>query len=1478
MAKYILKNRGKGTYGLGEENISPTNLEPLAGNVLPTLDQILENNNTTIYPIVAKAAEGDDELATLGQIKEYISEYVLDKKDGLISGGVVTWSGAGFVYDVSSTVVSINGQILEIPASTVTLGPSDADDDRIDVVYVNAAGFGVVEGIPDVDPVEPALESPDEEFKLALIIVRAGTTQPQNIVTDLIYDENVEWAVSGFPSGRGVVDPINSTDPYTGLLDINVSDLEHPNYYVRFRSATHVVITDYQAVSFRIKLKAPLTATQSIRLRFHNEANLPVSDLPIASLQKSLVDEYQLVTVSLGAFTFIDISDIRSLRLYWMSGTGNADHPGFYLDLVQLYGDADITPEEPINSGNIVLTNDIFDYTDGDPIAFPLTKISITRPVVFVNGQYQSPELYTYANNTVTFDGDIVLEDEDQISIEYFTAGSTYSALETRVTTLEGEMDAVQQDLLELAEAIDDIPVYVHPTYTPIDEGLSGATVLAGFGTDAIGSVVGFATRTLTLGDLGYTPVSAGLGLSVDGDGNIQLGTTVGTNLAIDLNPGAIESISLDFVGDLTVFLSGDVGIIENTVARLGLFNGNVTLYNKNTNGYISIYDDGFQLNHTSGFLQASPSYFQMYHDDLGGVYWGGGQFQIISKDDVAGEYLNMVVHPNFYQTQHPFFSEQHNETASQTFYLNSKYGFVYQDDPLLTPVSFARFYDEVNQKGLEYPADYEANFTARSLITRQFLESAIGAIPSIGAGVGLSIDGSDDVQLGTLNGTDREVILPAGERLYFKHSVGPDYEDGRLNFILDYSNDFPSLIFQARVASGGDSNVYINDNSFNIGMSNSGEPGVTTNFHVGYDNFNVQTSKYAFIEALEYLYLRAFSGKSNLNLYEDYAELNYSNFDGTPYNGELYIYNGYLQLTSQNYRLELRDDSLGNHYATFQDSTYEKGLEYAGDYEANFTARSLITKQALDAAIGVIPTLGAGIGLSLDGSDIKLGDGETVNFYIDIDPTYEDRWFAITHTTTTEEVVTYPALISEFRNNTYSEDGYYEAYSGLRVKAPSDSFLTEDVRVSVETYNDGGNKTAGIFLIHRSATEGNTGITLELDNGESTLKVRDGASLKGLVYDANYSAVGTLDPRWIPDWGAVSGAITSGSYVHPTVTPVSQTLSGATVLASFASNSIGSVTGFTTRTLTPANIGAEATSAKGAANGYVPLNASTLIDPVYLPPIDYEDLINTPEFYFNSEDFDFNVGTSTLSKKGGPVPTTITTDINLVFDKDRVYGSMDTPLSADITESLSGANELTKAVVIYSNTTLTLDPIYKIEADSPTFDPTQVNVVTFEYYSDTFIGYNIKKFAFAPENLGNYSNKFDEYGTWQEVIPITRTQEVDDSWTLVFDPDADLLYPVAVDEGEQYYTFSVELKVVPTDFFLTIYANPGFTVMYIDEPIFPDTDGLTFIRVARSFLLPAAKTEIYIVLHTATGGTVEIQHAQLNRGVVPKPYIETTI
>jgi len=81
-------------------------------------------------------------------------------------------------------------------------------------------------------------------------------------------------------------------------------------------------------------------------------------------------------------------------------------------------------------------------------------------------------------------------------------------------------------------------------------------------------------------------------------------------------------------------------------------------------------------------------------------------------------------------------------------------------------------------------------------------------------------------------------------------------------------------------------------------------------------------------------------------------------------------------------------------------------------------------------------------------------------------------------------------------------------------------------------------------------------------------------------------------------------------AYVHPSHTAYTETLSGATVFATFNSDALGHVTSLTTRTLTLADLGAQAAgnyeliANKNIASGYAGLDSNGLIFTSQLPPL----------------------------------------------------------------------------------------------------------------------------------------------------------------------------------------------------------------------------------------------------------------------------------
>ena len=148
--------------------------------------------------------------------------------------------------------------------------------------------------------------------------------------------------------------------------------------------------------------------------------------------------------------------------------------------------------------------------------------------------------------------------------------------------------------------------------------------------------------------------VGAGAGLSIDGDGNIQLGFE-------------------DYAGNRTVNVSEWV----------------------DPNGY-----QEFVVRDTGGILyfnisRYTPSSSQIYTNIANTVGLGGGQFSISSEDNDSE--IRLI---------------RYNDIAGQSL--------IFSTADLGSKIVLE---DTINSKGLENAGDYESNFTARSLVTKQYVD-----------------------------------------------------------------------------------------------------------------------------------------------------------------------------------------------------------------------------------------------------------------------------------------------------------------------------------------------------------------------------------------------------------------------------------------------------------------------------------------------------------------------------------------------------------------------------------------------------------------------------------------------------------------------------------------------------------------------------------------------------------------------------------
>jgi len=265
--------------------------------------------------------------------------------DGLISGGIVTWSGSGLTFDVTAAYYKINGLFYNSVAGSITLDASDTVNDRLDVIAVDNTGAIVkITGVPAANPEIPQTDASSQLY-LTAIFVQANATTPVDINQSIIYNENTEWIGSAVNLTANFDNTVN---PFTGTKAIDITAASNGGYLL-FVNSTVLNSTSFDILKFYIRLKANLANNSNINVKFFNGATQVSNAVTLGSTYgfvKNTINTYQTISINLSAFTFTNSSFDR-IRITFTGGAFSA----FYLDYMQLQ--AGITGTQDIVWGDI---------------------------------------------------------------------------------------------------------------------------------------------------------------------------------------------------------------------------------------------------------------------------------------------------------------------------------------------------------------------------------------------------------------------------------------------------------------------------------------------------------------------------------------------------------------------------------------------------------------------------------------------------------------------------------------------------------------------------------------------------------------------------------------------------------------------------------------------------------------------------------------------------------------------------------------------------------------------------------------------------------------------------------------------------------------------------------------------------------------------------------------------------------------------
>ncbi len=324
-------------------NSSGTSLS--TGDVLA--DRLRFNSTSSVYASDNDLIfeDGNAGIKTLSDL--VFSQTTCGQTNTVLSGGLATYSGTDFVYDVPTTSYCINGLQYTTTASQVTLDDADSQGDRIDVIAVDNTGSVVVlTGSTSTNPIAPAID-PASQLDLTFIYVKAGAVAPGIDGTgprqESMYLNNAEWVgTQSFPNG-GVVDFNNTTDPQAGSKNVEVTTALHYGGYLQFATSTAVWDpTGYNYFSFYIKNKvAWASASDQLNITFRNNSGNQLGSLVAIrhntyGFDKNNTSAYQKITIPLASFGSLGTS-IKYVRFTTMPASHSATF-NFRLDGIMAQG------------------------------------------------------------------------------------------------------------------------------------------------------------------------------------------------------------------------------------------------------------------------------------------------------------------------------------------------------------------------------------------------------------------------------------------------------------------------------------------------------------------------------------------------------------------------------------------------------------------------------------------------------------------------------------------------------------------------------------------------------------------------------------------------------------------------------------------------------------------------------------------------------------------------------------------------------------------------------------------------------------------------------------------------------------------------------------------------------------------------------------------------------------------------------------
>lgn len=256
--------------------------------------------------------------------------------DGIVTPGIVTWSGSGLTFDVTSALYYIGYKQYTSPSAAITLNPSDPTNPRIDKIGVDTTANVIkITGTAASNPIAPQT-NPSSQLPLTDIYLNANDTVPSQIKIETIYNENLgsptEWNANH--TGTMSVDYNNTDNPYIGTKAAFVATYVTGSALTFTKGSGNDTVKAGEILKFYLYLNGALA--NNFQFQFFNGLQPVSNSISVNSawgLNPLDSNNYQNISIPLNAFNFT--RTIFNKVVITMSGSDISGAKGYYIDYLQ---------------------------------------------------------------------------------------------------------------------------------------------------------------------------------------------------------------------------------------------------------------------------------------------------------------------------------------------------------------------------------------------------------------------------------------------------------------------------------------------------------------------------------------------------------------------------------------------------------------------------------------------------------------------------------------------------------------------------------------------------------------------------------------------------------------------------------------------------------------------------------------------------------------------------------------------------------------------------------------------------------------------------------------------------------------------------------------------------------------------------------------------------------------------------------------